>query len=46
MGLVEAVGVCNFDTEQLREFHSLMTARGVPVASNQVPQPPRLNLLL
>ena len=36
-GLVEAVGVCNYDTEQLREFHSLMAARGIPVASNQVP---------
>ena len=37
-GLVEAVGVCNYDTDQLREFHSLMAARGVPVASNQVHQ--------
>ncbi len=35
-GLVEAIGVCNYDAEQLREFHSLMAARGVPVASNQV----------
>jgi diketogulonate reductase-like aldo/keto reductase len=37
MGLVEAVGVCNYKTSQLQQFHSLMLARDIPIASNQVP---------
>ena len=36
LGLVEAVGVCNYKTAQLQQFHSLMDVRGIPVASNQV----------
>jgi diketogulonate reductase-like aldo/keto reductase len=35
-GLVRAVGVCNYNIEQLKHFHSLVDARGIPVASNQV----------
>ncbi|KAK9905483.1 hypothetical protein WJX75_000705 [Coccomyxa subellipsoidea] len=35
-GLVGAVGVCNYDVDQLRKFHSLMAARSIPVVSNQV----------
>jgi len=34
-GLVGAVGVCNYDVDQLKQFHSLMTARSIPVVSNQ-----------
>lgn len=37
LGLVEAVGVCNYKTSQLQQFHSLMLARDIPIASNQVP---------
>jgi diketogulonate reductase-like aldo/keto reductase len=33
---VGAVGVCNYDVDQLRKFHSLMAARSIPVVSNQV----------
>ena len=36
LGLVEAVGVCNYKAAQLQQFHSLMDVRGIPVASNQV----------
>ena len=36
LGLVEAVGVCNYSTAQLKQFHSLMLARDTPIASNQV----------
>jgi diketogulonate reductase-like aldo/keto reductase len=43
LGLVEAVGVCNYKTSQLQQFHSLMLARDIPIASNQVPM---LKLLL
>lgn len=31
------MGVCNFDSDKLRQFHSLMAARDIPVVSNQVP---------
>ena len=31
-----AVGVCNYDVDQLKKFHSLMAARSIPVVSNQV----------
>lgn len=34
-GLVSAVGVCNYDVSQLKQFHSLMAARNIPVVSNQ-----------
>lgn len=34
-GLVGAVGVCNYDVDQLKQFHSLMKARNIPVVSNQ-----------
>ncbi len=36
MGLIEAVGVCNYKVPQLQQFHSLMLARNIPIASNQV----------
>ncbi|CAL5220745.1 g2805 [Coccomyxa viridis] len=36
LGLVEAVGVCNYKIPQLQQFHSLMLARDIPIASNQV----------
>jgi len=36
MGLIEAVGVCNYKVPQLQQFHSLMLARDIPIASNQV----------
>ena len=36
LGLVGAVGVCNFDSNKLREFHGLMAARSIQVVSNQV----------
>ncbi|EIE23381.1 oxidoreductase [Coccomyxa subellipsoidea C-169] len=35
-GLVGAVGVCNYDVDQLKKFHSLMAARNISVVSNQV----------
>ena len=31
------MGVCNFDSDKLRQFHALMAARDIPVVSNQVP---------
>lgn len=31
-----AVGVCNYEVNQLKKFHSLMAARSIPVVSNQV----------
>ena len=40
LGLVEAVGVCNYKIPQLQQFHSLMLARDIPLASNQVDIPP------
>lgn len=40
LGLVEAVGVCNYKIPQLQQFHSLMLARDIPIASNQVGVPP------
>ena len=39
LGLVEAVGVCNYKIPQLQQFHSLMLARDIPLASNQVDAP-------
>ena len=36
LGLIEAVGVCNYKIPQLQQFHSLMLARDIPLASNQV----------
>lgn len=36
LGLVKAVGVCNYDSKQLGEIHSVLAARGIPLASNQV----------
>ncbi len=41
-GLVGAVGVCNYDVDQLKKFHSLMAARNISVVSNQVSDLPPL----
>lgn len=35
-GLVRAVGVSNYDEEQMRRAHAALAKRGVPLASNQV----------
>ena len=35
-GITRAVGVCNYDEEQMRLTHRVLTKRGVPLASNQV----------
>jgi aryl-alcohol dehydrogenase-like predicted oxidoreductase len=35
-GLVRAVGVSNYDMEQMGQAHNALTERGVPLASNQV----------
>ena len=34
-GLIGAVGVCNFNTEQMRSIHGLLAKQGIPLASNQ-----------
>ena len=35
-GLVKAVGVSNFNVEQMRRAHEALARRGIPLASNQV----------
>jgi len=35
-GLTRAVGVSNFNVEQMRRAHAVLARRGVPLASNQV----------
>lgn len=35
-GRVKAVGVSNYSAEQMREAHSALAKRGIPLASNQV----------
>lgn len=35
-GRIEAVGVSNYSADQMREAHSLLAGRGVPLAVNQV----------
>jgi len=41
LGLVRAVGVCNYSAAELREAHAALAAEGVPLASVQV----RYNIL-
>lgn len=36
LGLVRAVGVCNYDGGQVTQMHELLKAHGIPLASNQV----------
>ncbi|KAK9805144.1 hypothetical protein WJX72_001699 [[Myrmecia] bisecta] len=36
LGLTTAVGVCNYNAEQLEKIHGLLGAKGVPLATNQV----------
>lgn len=36
-GLVRAVGVSNYNEEQMRRAYAVLAKRGVPLASNQVP---------
>ncbi|KAL3139425.1 hypothetical protein ABBQ38_003756 [Trebouxia sp. C0009 RCD-2024] len=36
LGLTTAVGVCNYNTAQLEEMHSLLDRKGIPLATNQV----------
>jgi diketogulonate reductase-like aldo/keto reductase len=36
-GLVKAVGVCNYDLKQLTQLNEILSKRGIPIASNQVP---------
>lgn len=36
-GLVRAVGVSNYNEDQMRRTHAVLAQRGVPLASNQVP---------
>lgn len=36
MGKVKAVGVSNYSVEQMREAHTALAKRGIPLASNQV----------
>ncbi len=35
-GLARAVGVSNYDSDQMRRAHLVLTQRGIPLASNQV----------
>ena len=35
-GLTRAVGVCNYDKEQMQLTHQVLSKRGIPLASNQV----------
>jgi aryl-alcohol dehydrogenase-like predicted oxidoreductase len=35
-GLIHAVGVSNYDTDQMRRAHAALAKRGLPLASNQV----------
>ena len=35
-GRIEAIGVSNYSAKQMREAHSLLAARGIPLAVNQV----------
>lgn len=35
-GLIRAVGVSNYNTDQMRRAHAALAERGVPLASNQV----------
>ena len=35
-GLIGAVGVCNYSTQQMRSIHGLLAKQGIPLASNQV----------
>ena len=35
-GRAKAVGVCNYNKEQLEEIHGLLDKRGIPLACNQV----------
>ncbi len=35
-GLAKAVGVSNFDVQQMRQAYDLLAERGIPLASNQV----------
>ena len=36
LGLTAAVGVCNYNTAQLEEMHSLLDKKSIPLATNQV----------
>ncbi len=36
-GLTRAVGVSNFSVEETKRAHAILAARGVPLASNQIP---------
>lgn len=36
LGLVRAVGVCNYDSSQVTKMHGLLKAHGISLASNQV----------
>ena len=36
-GLVNAVGVCNYNVQQLQDLNGKLSKRGIPLASNQVP---------
>lgn len=36
-GLVEAVGVSNYNADQVRRAHDVLARRGIPLTSNQVP---------
>jgi diketogulonate reductase-like aldo/keto reductase len=36
LGLTRAVGVCNYDAQQLETIFELLAKDGIPVASNQV----------
>lgn len=36
LGLTTAVGVCNYNTAQLEEMHSLLDKKNIPLATNQV----------
>lgn len=35
-GLVEAIGVCNYNGNQMRDLHAALAQHGLPLASNQV----------
>lgn len=39
LGLIRAVGVCNYNASQMEAIHSELASAGIPLASNQVMSP-------
>ena len=35
-GLIKSVGVSNFNADQVRRFHKVLSDKGIPLATNQI----------